>query len=637
MTIDQPDATAGPPGDAPTTVMPALTDVPGNPPVPEPSADGWTIPPVQPPVAPAKAGGLRPWRWWIAIAATVIVIAAAGGVALVTTRAATSATIAYVPANALVYAEGRLDMPGDQGATVASFLSHFPGFSDTSNLQTKLNDTWDRLLGQIPGNKYTYSADIAPWVQGTVAVAVLPGASPSAPEAVALVAVADQAKAQSELDRIIADARSAGTAPVQSTVGGATVWTFPSATGSTPAAGHAMHVALLQGMLVVTNDTAAITAIQDVKSGVAASLASSQAYRDASAGAASSNLASIYISTASLRRQVAALVPSAAPAVSPLASPLASPLVACAAQAIPTSVYGTLRAQADQIVADLRAPLPAGSSPAPARQSALVDHVPGNALAYLETHDLGKALACLVTQVKAAIPAASGGSSANLGQVEGMLGGQLESFVSWLGDAGIVVEAPAAGQQLPTVGIIATVTDTTLATQRLGELQSLAGLAAASGLAGISVSTQQDGAATITTLSVASSVLSVPGSIGGAGGTPPTVAISWTLSDGRFFLGLGPSVVRSFLDLPAGQSLGTTPAFSAALASAGGPSTGGFAYLDLRAIRATAEAVIPSADRSSYEADVRPYLLPFDRLVVVNGLEGSTTTTRAIITVSNPQ
>jgi hypothetical protein len=633
MTIDQPEATAGPPGDAPTTVTPALADVPADQPVAEPPAGGWTIPPVQTPVAPAKAGGLRPWRWWIAIVATVIVIAAAAGVALVTTRAATSATIAYVPANALVYAEGRLDMPGDQGATVASFLSHFPGFSDTSNLQTKLNDTWDRLLGRIPGNKYTYSADIAPWVQGTVGVAVLPGASPSSPEAVALVAVADQAKAQSELDKIVADAKSAGRVPIQSTVGGATVWTFPSAAGSAPAAGHAMHVALLPGMLVVANDTAAITAVQDVKSGAAASLASSQAYRDASAGAASSNLASIYISTASLRQQVAALVPSAAPA----ASALASPLVACAAQAIPTSVYGTLRAQADQLVADLRAPLPAGSSPAPARQSALADHVPGNALAYLETHDLGKALACLATQIKAALPAASGGSPANLGQVEGMLGGQLESFVSWLGDAGIVVEAPAAGQQLPVVGIIATVTDATLATQRLGELQSLAGLAAASGLAGISVSAERDGAATITTLSVASSALPVPGSIGGAGGTPPTVDISWTLSDGRFVLGLGPSVVRSFLDLPSGQSLGATPSFTAALASAGGPATGGFAYLDLRAIRATAEALIPSADRSGYEANIRPYLLPFDRLVVVNGLEGSTTTTRAIITVSNPQ
>ena len=635
MTIDQPDATAGPPGDAPTTVMPPLKDVPANPPVPEPSADGWTIPPVQPPVAPAKSGGLRPWRWWIAIAATVIVIAAAAGVALVTTRAATSATIAYVPANALVYAEGRLDMPGDQGATVASFLSHFPGFSDTSNLQTKLNDTWDRLLGQIPGNKYTYSADIAPWVQGTVAVAVLPGASPSAPEAVALVAVADQAKAQAELDRIVADAKSAGRQPVQSTVGGATVWTFPSAAGSAPAAGHAMNVALLPGMLVVANDTAAITAVQDVKSGAAASLASSQAYRDASAGAASSDLASIYISTASLRQQVAALVPSAAPAASPLRlrprwsrARRRRSRPACTARSAPrrTSSWRTSG----------RRCRPGRHRPRRASRPWSTT-CPANALAYLETHDLGKALGCMVTQVKAAIPAASGGSPAGLGQVEGMLGGQLESFVSWLGDAGIVVEAPAAGQQLPSVGIIATVTDTTLAGQRLAELQSLAGLAAASGLAGISVSTEQDGAATITTLSVSSSALSVPGSIGGAGGTPPTVAISWTLSDGRFVLGLGPGVVRSFLDLPAGQSLGTTPAFSAALASAGGPSTGGFAYLDLRAIRATAEAVIPSADRSSYEANIRPYLLPFDRLVVVNGLEGSTTTTRAIITVSNPQ
>jgi hypothetical protein len=113
--------------------------------------------------------------------------------------------------------------------------------------------------------------------------------------------------------------------------------------------------------------------------------------------------------------------------------------------------------------------------------------------------------------------------------------------------------------------------------------------------------------------------------------------VSWTLADGRFILGLGQDVVAALLDQSTAESLGSTPAFADALASAGGPATTGFAYFDLRAIRAAAELAMPASEQSVYDADVQPYLLPFDRLVVVYGASGSTKTFRAIISVSNPQ
>ena len=668
MTIDQPAAGPGTTGqdssmeparpEATEDLRPAAEAMGDLPPGAEAPA-AWEIQPADVPAAGGAAGRVRPWRWWVAILATILVIGAGAGVALVTTRASTSATLAYVPADAIVYAEGRLDVPGDQGAALAAFLTHFPGFADTSNLQSKLNQTWDRLLGQVPGNPYTYTGDVAPWIQGTIAVAVLPGGSAATPRVVALAAVADQAAAQTELDKVVADAKRAGMAPTQSSVGGATVWTFtepPSGAGSGTAgtqahAPGALHVALLSGMLVAATDITAIGDVQDVRAGRAPGLASAQGYRDATAGAAASDLASIYLAPGSLEHAVTGLVPGASGAAVPSgaarapvasAAALASPLAACASGAVPVAAYGTLRAESDRLLLDVRAPLPAGSVPGTPRSSSLVDHVPADALAYLESHDLGTTLGCMARQIQAALPADAGSSGA-AGQLGGLLGGELPSFVSWIGDAGLVVEAPTAGQAEPSVGLIATVTDQAAAAQRLGQLRTLVGFATMAGVKGISVSDAQHGTATITTLTVDPSALSIPGAstpsgLVGPGATAAgPVSISWTLSDGRFVLGLGPGVVERFLDLPVDQSLGETPAFGEALAAAGGPRTTGFTYLDLRAIRAAAETLVPSAERSSYESNVRPYLLPFDRLVAVNGLDGSTATMHAIVTVSNPQ
>ncbi len=605
-----------------------------------PAPGGWTVTPGLPDPT-VSAARPRPWRWWVAMAVTVVVVGAVAGAGIAITRGAgTSPTLGYVPSNAIVYAEGRLDAPGDQGIALASFLSHFPGFSDTSNLETKLDDTWDRLLAAVPGNPFTYSADVAPWIQGTIGIAVLPGATPSAPRAVALVAVADQDKAQAVFDKLVAAARSAGDAPTRTTIAGATEWTFRlparglGVTSGAPAGRGegSISVALLPGTFVAASDPATIGTLLDVKAGRVASLEGSQAYRDATAGAAASDLAAVYVSTDALERDMQAPVSRVA-----TASPVASALTACMTQAFPASAYGTVQAESDRLVADLRAQAPSGVAPVAPRSSTLVDHVPGTALAYLETHDAGTALACLLTRIRAALSATVGGSSVGLGHVEGLLGAQLESFVTWMGDTGIVVDAPTSSVYVPRVALLASVTDPALATRRLGQLRSLIGLASLGGAGGLSLSDTRHGTATITTLSIASSSLSLPGSIGVAGSTTTPIAVSWTLADGRFILGLGQDVVAALLDQSTAQSLGSTPAFADALASAGGPATTGFAYFDLRAIRAAAESAMPASEQSAYDANVQPYLLPFDRLVVVYGASGSTKTFRAIISVSNPQ
>jgi hypothetical protein len=606
------------------------------------AGSGWALPPVEPGATRVRAPRIRSWRPWLAILVTLLVIATGAGMAVVTTRASASSTLAYVPANAIIYVEGRTDLPGDQAVAVASLLSRFPGFTAASATAgsgtaaaggpSNLGQAWDRLLGKLSGTHYTYTGDVAPWLQGPVGVAVLPGPTGSRPSLVGLLAVADQGRAQDELNKVIADATAQGSAPVRSSVGGVTTWTFPvrSSASGTSAGPRQVEVVLMPGMLVVATDPDAIAAVEAVKSGTAPSLASSSAYLDASSGAAASDLASIFVSGAALRPEV-----TAGPGASAADAPAAS-AGSCMLGSLPEAAYGTLRARGDGLVADLQARLLSGASAGTPRGSSLVDHVPATAVAYLESHDLGDSVACLLSQAGHALPGGLPGSTSRfsgaLAQIQGLLGMGLGTSLSWLGDAGLVFEPPASSQSWPAVGLLATVTDPARAGERLGQLHALAGLLAAGDPSRFRLSDLRSGSATISTLTIAGPLPGAPGSAGPAVGP---LSVSWGLDGGRFFAGTGAEVVKGLMDQAPGGSLGTNPSFQAALGAAGGPATTGFAYFDLQGIRSVAETLLPSADRPSYTA-LRPYLLPFERLVVVRGANGSTVTTRAILTIGNP-
>lgn len=563
-------------------------------------------------------------RWAIATGATIVILAAVAALIFAAQRPSASPILPYVPGNAIAYAEARLDTPGDQGQALASFLAHFPGFADTSNLQVKLGDTWDRLVAGLTGNRYRYSTDVEPWAEGTVGVAVLPAPGRREPGVVVLAAVKDQARAQAELDKVVASVARRGT---RVEVGGTTAWTMDN--------GQAVLALLPSGMFVIASDTGTVGAVADARAGKTANLGAAQAYLDASAGSASDRLGSVYISTSAVGSQLRSLMPSIAPTVTACGG-TADPLAA-----LPVSMFGTLRAEQDGVVVDVRVrPSPGVAAPT-AHASTLVDHVPATTLAYVEVHDLGKALSGGICGLKAGMASSAsrlpGASSApvdqQVQQIEGLLGGPLESFVSWMGDGGIAVGAPLADQSTPSVVFVASAADVSAATQRLAQLKGLLELAGSFGGArGLAVSDVRHGAATITTLTVPTSV-----AVGGSSGTslPPSVSVSWTLSGGVFVLALSPGAVARVLDLQSAQSLGATPAFRDALAAAGGPSVTSIAYVDLRATRATAEAA--AGLPSTYATDVKPYLLPLDRFVAAGTVQDGVPVIRAVVTVSNPQ
>lgn len=610
----QPGAQLPPEAGAPTPEGPRPDAWP-QPPVFEPAFTGAALPVVEPVRAHSRPPRLR---LLTAVVATIAVLVTAIGVlAFTASSAAASPTLAYAPATSAEYVEFRLDLPGDQRDQLARFLAHFPGFADTTILESKLSDAFDRLATDATNGRYSYSGDFAPWAAGPAAFVVLsmpatPAASPTelldSEHVAVLVAVKDAAKAQVELDKLKEDAVAAGAAASSTAIQGTTVWTLGGGTSSS------MHLSYALGsdMLMVTLRPDDIGVLLDTKAGRTPSLGSSAAYRDASAGAPADRLSSFYVNTKAVLAAVRSDITS---------GPLASLLPAGAFENLPEAAFGTLRAESDRLILDLRNPVGAASAATAVRSSALIEHVPGSALAYVEAHDAGKGLATLITQLKG-VPQLQD-QLGSLSQVEGMLGGNVESFVSWIGDAGVVVDAPKNAEAMPGVGLVATVTDEAVAKAKLAQLHNLIALGGAS--SGLTVSDADHNGVTVTTikLPVGEAMSSVS-------------SVSYAVAGGRFILGVGPDFVPQALDLQAPDSLARAAGFSDTLAAAGGPDSSGFVYLDVRSIREAVEAAIPSGKRADYDMNTRPYLAPFDRVVALNGTSGSTQFARMIVTVSTP-
>ena len=127
--------------------------------------------PIAPPPADGKGGSSR-LRWIVAGLATILVVATLGGVLfLAAPRAgAASATAHYAPADTGMYAEVRLDLPGDQRDNLAAFMSHFPGFADQAAFQQKLDETLNTLLSNKSNGALDWNNDVKPWFGGQIAV-----------------------------------------------------------------------------------------------------------------------------------------------------------------------------------------------------------------------------------------------------------------------------------------------------------------------------------------------------------------------------------------------------------------------------------------------------------------------------------
>jgi Protein of unknown function (DUF3352) len=605
----EPGAPPEPPN-PPSPPTPAYAALPPYPPT-QSIADASSPPAAAAPVQPVTvARGKRPSvRWAVALVIVALVVATASAAFIALAGAGAPSTVAsWAPAETAVYGEARFDLPGDQRAKLAEFLSAFPGFADQSALEPKLDELYDRIVRDASSGA-DYSTQIEPWFGGQLAFAA-PAPPAIAPDSgmpsghVALIAtVKDAARAQAWL---------AGLAK-SSTSGAATTATYGGVTLTVGGSSGSQYAYGIDGPILVAGDVATVHAVIDTKGSTG--LASTTDYRAALAAFQGDHLAFFFADTGRL--------------VSSLSPALGSGSSSCGlGSAAGLSWSATaIRAESDHLLADAAMPAPAGTASAKDRLSTLAPRLPATTIAVAEKHDLGATIKAFVAKLQAdpACAAAMKDVTAALDKIGG-----LDSFLSWIGDSAVVVtkDGSAFGG-----GVVVALPDAAAADTAAGKLASIKNLATLSGAA--KVSTEDHGGATITTVTLGDLTSLLPSSAAGAAGALKSVdaSLSYTIHDGLVIVGVGgDAFVKAVLDTKAGSSLADQSRYRTALDRAGAENTAS-AYLDVQSVLGAVEAALSAADRTKFDTDTKPYLVPL-QAIAVSQQSGDVIHGRFVITVA---
>ncbi len=556
------------------------------------------------PTRPARPAGLL--RWGVALVVVALVVGAVSvGTIMLTSGSATSTVEGWIPAGTVIYLEGRADLPGDQRQNVGNIVARFPGFKDQASLDTKIDQALDQVL-QKSGISWT--TDLKPWVAGEVGVAVtrdlldLAASAQKDPSAVktpdrgavVLASVKDAAAATAWV------AKQAGGTPTTTPYGDGQITTVDK--------GGASLAWATRGTVLLLGPEASVKAALDTKG--ASPVAASSAFVAARKAAPNAYLGFGYLDTRSLVDAVVAM--GGASASIPQAC------MDSATSAVPDWAAGFAHAADAALVMDLVAPAASAAAAPGATQkdtpSAIAAHLPATTLVAFEGRGAGPALVALWSGVKAGI-ACDPSIKGTLDQVDTALAaiGGLESLFGWAGDSAIAVEyngGTFGG------GVAAIATDEAAATRTLTQVQA----ALALGGAGTGITTRTEayggGSLLVLTISGQASGMAVP-------------EIAATVQKGVFALGTL-DFVKHVVDTSAGSSLSTSHAYTTAISAAGGDGVSDV-FVDISGMRGAVEAMLPAAQKTRYETDVKPFLEPFDAFASVTKAPGATRTIRQVL------
>ena len=551
-----------------------------------------------------RSNGLR---WAIALGGVAIVVAATVAIlALASGRPSPSIAVGYMPATTIQYAEYRLDLPGDQRAKMAGFLSKFPGFDDQTIVQTKLYEVFDRIVMLASSNEQSYTADIDPWFGGQIAMGSGLG-SPSAVgagllgqamtpfggDALFVVTVKDQAKVTAWLKSTIGDGLTEGQ------YGGATTLSMgPEGPGS--------------GFLVAINDKVLLAGTDSAVRAAVDSKGEGKLADDATFKAAFGTVSRDYVGfNYTGYRALIQSTMSMFGAGSGLESMTVDDEIL---KLIPPWQASSLRFEDDALVGDSAFPSIEIGYEAKNKKSTLIGRAPAGTILYAESHDLGPAVLATVNRFRS-LPELKEGF-AQVDAAVGVIGG-FDGVLGWWGDAAVVISKDASGSI--GGGLLIAPTDAAAARRTFETLRSFAVLAG--GNAGIKLRDVAHGDATITIVDFSEAVESTGGTV------PPEVKaeIAYAVTADLVVVGYGEAFVAAALDAGPGPSMADDSRFSSLVKRVGEENIG-LSFVDMTAIRELLEPLvretIPQDQWAFYEREIKPYLLPFDAFISSARIDG---------------
>ena len=615
MTDQDPTRPYEPPASLPQDPSPASAPDDATAPVPPPApppATGSTgaAAPAPVAVAPAEADASPPGagapvertpagrkggisRWLIVGALAIVVAAVAAGAGfLLTGSSGTSDVLAWTPADAVVYGEARLDLPGDQAAEVATLMQAFPGFDDQAAFPVKLSEALDQLVGKASDGAYSWKTDIEPWFGGQVggSVSTLPSVpDPSSARAALLISVKDATTAKAWADGFVT--RQGGTTSTED-YNGSTITTV------TPPADVAAEMLGLKGGYVIVGPVLALGDIDSLKAVIdtrgTAGLPTNAQFKEASGAVTGDHLAFGYLDYKTFATTLSSSMPGDAGAALPTS--LLDQLPAWAVQ--------TVRAENSALVLDVTVPHSELSGTGTA--SALPGLVPSGTLVLADGHDFGAAIKRLRDQLGQDDSLKEGLKQVDDGLA--ILGG-FDSVTGWAGETGLAITKSEASF---TGGIVSIPTDAAAAERLFNQLKGFIQLGGAQ--AGLSVTEEQYNGATITVVDL-SGLSGLAGQMAAGVTLPADLKLSWAVTDKVVVLGYGTDFTKAVLDTAAGgPSLASDARFVDALSRVG-PTRTGLVWVDISGARAALESLVPADAKATYESDLKPYLDAFDYLI----------------------
>jgi hypothetical protein len=573
-----------------------------------------------PAVTPMQ-GRRSPWRWAIALVATVaLIVSGSGLVVFAQSGAGESQGPVFVPADAAIYLEARLDMPAGQGEALAQMLTAFPGFADTATFDLKVDELLSGLAAEM-GLERTEADLVGDVLTGEMGLAIgdLGAAMMGADDPAMLVglAVADPALAAMLLESMAGDVG-------EEVYGDTTILSDLS----TSAAIH-------DGWMLLSNDVAQVKMAIDVLDGTVASLAEDPGFSTSFARVPSGHLGAAYVDLQSFGSLID-LAGMAATGQTGLDLPVED-----LSAMLPEDMVMYLAAEADRLNLEVFVTAGETTPSLPLGESELAGLFPADTQLYLEAREVGASIeaaldglvSTLATQRESAPTDDSMGGLGDLSDIEALFGEEspitsllgvpLPEFLDFVADAGVGAGLTSDGLWL---GMAGEVTDEAVAADRISTLTSLVRLFGGDpAQSGVSLESEMVGDVEVTSIKLPLDEMLAESGLPISVGNSLSVAVS----DGYLLLGLG-DFVQSTLAGDAASSLGA----SAGYLDAVGEDTAntGLMYMNVSSLLA---ALDPMLSMMLPEwAEIAPYATGVDRIILVGTADDAVMSARMTMIVN---